>query len=70
MEKLPFFAVTLMYCILSSFFKKKGNVHIEIVIFQVNICCVLSESEYLISEGEQHSTPNLSNTDCIVREKI
>ena len=26
-------------------------------------CCVLSESEYLISEGEQHSTPNLSNTD-------
>ena len=39
---------------------------------QVDICSVLPGSEYLISdyiylhlisEGEQHSTPNLSNTD-------
>ena len=33
-------------------------------------CCVLSESEYLISESEQHSTPNLPNTDCIVRKNL
>ena len=40
--------------------------------FQVDICSVLPGSEYLISdyiylhlisEGEQHSTPNLSNTE-------
>ena len=45
------------------FFKKKGNVHIGIVIFQVNI-------RYSPSERTQHSTPNLPNTDCIVRKKI
>ena len=45
------------------FLKKKGNVHIGIVIFQVNI-------RYSPSERTQHSTPNLPNTDCIVRKKI
>ena len=41
---------------------KKRNVHIGIIIFQVNI-------RYSLSERTQHSTPNLPNTDCIVRKK-
>ena len=44
-------------------FKKRGNVHIGIVLFQVNI-------RYSPSERTQLSTPNLPNTDCIVRKKI